>query len=276
MTIDDTNLPDTARCFCCGTRTQELKPREGCMEGSTAWKTGGNYGSQIVDNTSADDPVLEIQICDVCLLMRRERVLQFDATKSWREREYKTWATPTYGLDMRRRIIIVWETEDGQFTAADLEGGGGTHHGLTAALEQSTERVIRSREWLDGRSTVAACRDRLLRDLSDTTLKCPGDIVGRALSILDEISSRFPSAHCWAGIHDDGITDCTGPEKKWIPNVQIHLETKLQPGAKGVVYIGENRTLVKNRLWDKQDSDLNAVAHPSTVVDLLAARSPSP
>lgn len=234
------NVPKEARCLVCGTKTQSLQPEEGCMDGATAWYSSGNYGSRIHD-TCGDptEPVLEIHVCDLCLMLHRERVLQYDRRQPPQTRVYSQWEAPKAGIDMRRRVLVVYETEDGEYHAEDHhEGRWFRSHGLTETLENSVARVIRNDQQMDEGSTIAACRRRLDNQLSQETTV--SDVVrARASVFLDAIESRYPKARCWGGVQDIGFWDHTKEEVERFSAMTIHFEVKIRPGVYGEVYIGD-------------------------------------
>jgi hypothetical protein len=240
------NVPADARCLCCGTRTQSLQPEEGPMDGATAWYSSGNYGSRVLDSAlHPEEPRLEIHICDLCLVLHRERVLQYDAREDRQDRGYTKWDVPKIGPDMRRRVLVIWETEDGKFVSADREGGSGFGGGFTYCLEQTVERLIRSDEYQVARSSVAACREEMHKSVRESDDPVPPMVVARCEQLLDVIAQRYPSAKCWARADDIGYLDCTGEEPDRVTEIVIRLETKVFPGVYAEVILRESATFVR-------------------------------
>lgn len=241
------NVPADARCLVCGTRTQSLQPEEGPMDGATAWYSSGNYGSRVHDNVGdPEEPKLEIHVCDLCLMLHRARVLQYNPKEDPRTRGYTTWEAPKSGPDVRRRVVVVLETEDGKFLAIDREGGCGSYHGYTEALEQSVERLIRSNQYQDAASSVAACRESLCKSVKEADPPVAEFVVAQGEQMLDAIAQRYPSARCWARADDVGFMDHTrGDEPERVHTMIINFETKIVPGVHAEVCIGERMTFVR-------------------------------
>jgi hypothetical protein len=239
------NVPAEARCIVCGTRTQSLQPEEGPMDGATAWYSSGNYGSRVHDTVGDPErPKLEIHVCDLCLVLHRDRVLQYDPREEPQTRGYTTWEPPVPGPDMRRRVLVVWETEDGKFLASARDGGCGSYHGLTDALEQSVERLIRSSKYLEEASTVAACRESLHKYVRESDPPVPEIVVGWAEQLMNGLAQRSPTARCWAHVDDVGFLDHTRAEIERVHRPVIVFETKVVPDVHAEITIGDWMTFV--------------------------------
>lgn len=231
------------RCICCGIRTTSETETE-MMDGASAWRGNGNYGSRVLDDHRIEDQghTHEIHVCDLCLVLNAERVLVYTYKGEGRERRVETppkvWEPPKAGPNRRRHHMLIWENEDGTFSSFEgMPGGGGCYNGVAQALEQSFLRLQRSVLWSQEISTMVSCRRRLEKDLVGMSEKLQR--VSR--TVLDAIEERFPQGQFWGSVRDHGMDDYTGDEPRHIENYNTHIEARLVPGCDYVeVYIGEN------------------------------------
>jgi hypothetical protein len=259
---DETNLPQDARCFRCGTRTQTLRPDESCMDGATAWYTSGNYGSQVIDG---DGIRLEIHLCDVCLLLGRERVLQYKTTDRDRDRVYETWDPPGTGLDPRRRVLVVWEDEHGRYCVADHKGGALSglrrHDTLREVFEQIQDHDVYMRD----RCTAQACRDRILERSNAGQLSPLA--FGYAFELVAVLGHRFSKGEFWCEHSDD-------------PNT-VMLTVVCWPGVRLAVAVraanSDQRVLFEIYDWHEIPLRCTAVSTIQAAIDYISTyRAPSP
>lgn len=192
--------PAEACCFKCGTPTQTLRPDEGMMDGATAWCTSGNYGSRLVDGGKYG---LEIHICDLCLLLARERVLQYEVGSQIlgvSRNVYEAWDPPKVGPDVRRRVLVVWEDEHGRYCLADQDGGV-TMWNVHETLQAVFDKLVEHDDFMRGACTASACKKRVL-ERSETDPKS-GILIGYALELLDVLGARFPKGQFWCERSDN-------------------------------------------------------------------------
>ena len=204
-TIDRSTLPAQARCFKCGTLTQTLRPDEGMMDGASAWYTNGNYGSRLIDGGKH---VLEIHICDLCLLLARDRVLQYERhlLDERKNRIYEAWDPPKVGPDPRRRVLVVWEDEHGRYCMAD-QGGGGVGWTTHDTVQGAFKRIEDRDEYMRTACTVSACKARVVeRAGEDPDHPKSGILIGHALELLDVLGARFPKGEFWCEHSEEPAT----------------------------------------------------------------------
>lgn len=99
------------RCILCYAQTTEDDDFHR-MNGATAWRTHGNYGSRIIDDPHGHDPALEIHICDTCLLLHQWGV--YAVTNPGPDETVAKWEPPKVDY-FSKELIRIFRRSDGQF-----------------------------------------------------------------------------------------------------------------------------------------------------------------
>lgn len=272
MPTEDNPKGLTPRCICCGTRTTSEHEIEQ-MDGATAWRGNGNYGSRLIDDHHFDvEHIHEIHVCDLCLLIYRNRVLVYPV-KTVEGR--KTYGPPTLwdpGVgkpDIRRRVLTVWENEDGTFSSCDSDGGAAYYNGASNALDQAFLRLQRDVLRGETNSTMESCRQSLEKGLADK----PDALRKRTEAILDLLERRYPMGRFWGSVRDNGYADHTGSQPVRVHNWTAHIEARLSPGGWTVLLIGEDWARVSEGVSDPIDCRID-LDKPESLEQVLLLMDP--
>lgn len=127
-------LKDRIRCFSCGV---DCSLSSHSALGATIWYSRGCYGSRLLDRTGEHNPgELRIEICDMCLLMNHQHVIDSGSGK------WAPWE-PHIPPEIKGDHIRIFQNEDRVWKGIRYFNNGGQSHNFgntaLAVLQKLTD-----------------------------------------------------------------------------------------------------------------------------------------
>lgn len=124
-------LPEKFHCILCSKDVGDSKLN--MMDGGVCFTSKGNYGSQVIDRgLDNENSFIEIYICDVCLLMKRDYVREF------KNESYINWDPKSPIIDVKKDVVII-QTDNEGFRISKIGSGYSSHDYSVNLLETLTK-----------------------------------------------------------------------------------------------------------------------------------------